>query len=158
MWDSERNGSPEPGLPRERRLRFHRVQPEGLHTGRPSAAVIIDVVVKDVDFPERADRVGDPDLRLSRVTALVAVFSVGAKSGRFEATLNLDQFLGISHAQPHVIDVAARAGPAWNQRQYQRRLGQVELGVVRSDLGRFGAKERAVERNGAVKFRDAERY
>ena len=119
--------------------------------------MIVDVVVKDVDFPERAVRIGDPELRLPRVTALDAFLPLGVEPGGLEAALNLDQLLGVSHAQPDVIEVAAGAGPAGNQRQHERRLRQIELGVVGSDLGRLGAEQHAVERDRAVEIRDVER-
>ena len=119
--------------------------------------MIVDVVVKDVDFPERAVRIGDPELRLPRVAALDAFLPFGVEPGRLEAALNLDQLLGAAHAQPDVIEVAAGAGPAGNQRQHQRRLCQIELGVVGSDLGRLGSEQDAVERDGAVQVRDVER-
>jgi hypothetical protein len=119
--------------------------------------MLVDVVVKDVDFPERAVGIGDPEFRLPRVTAVDALLSLGVKPGGLEATLNLDELLRVSHAQPHVIQVAACAGPARNQRQHERRLCQIELGVVRSDLGRLGAEEHAVERDGAAEVCHAER-
>ena len=56
-----------------------------------------------------------------------------------------------------MIEVAAGAGPAGNQRQHERRLCQIELGVVRSDLCRLGSEQHAVERDGAVEIRDVER-
>ena len=71
--------------------------------------MIVDVVVEDVDFPERAVGIGDPEFRLARVTALDAFLPLGAEPGGLEAMLNLDELLGVSHAQPHVIEVAAGA-------------------------------------------------
>ena len=83
----------------QRRLRLRGVHPEWLHARRRGAAVIVDVVVKDVDFPERAVGIGDPELRLPRVTALDAFLPLGAEPGGLEAALNLDELLGVSHAQ-----------------------------------------------------------
>jgi hypothetical protein len=69
------------------------------------------------------------------------------KPGGLETSLNLDQFLRVSHAQSDVIEVAAGGGAAGNQRQHQRWLSQIELGIVRSELRRLGAEQHAVERD-----------
>jgi hypothetical protein len=77
--------------------------------------VIVEVFVEDVDFPECVIRVGDPELRLPSVTALHALLALGMQSGGFEALLDLDELLAVSHAQSDVIQGAAGSGVSRNQ-------------------------------------------
>ena len=116
--------------------------------GRPHRVALGDhVLVEDVDLPQRLVGVAHPELGLLRVAALDAVLALGVHPGQLEPALDGDQFLAVPHPEPDVVQVPARGRPARNQREHQRRLGDVELGVVVLDLGRLGTEQHPVERN-----------
>jgi hypothetical protein len=119
--------------------------------------VLIDILVEDVDLPERRIRISDPELRLPRVAALDAFLTFGAMAGRLEPLLDLDELLRGADAEPDVIQVAARARLARNERQHERRLGEVELRVVGAHLGRLRAEQRPIEGDRAAEIGHVER-
>ncbi len=104
-----------------------------------------DVLVEDIDLPQRLVRIRDPELGLLGVAALHAVLALGAETGQLEAALDGDQFLGVADAQAGVVQVPVGGRASRNQREHERRLGQVELGVVVLDLGRLDAEQHPVE-------------
>src|SRR5436190_12118113 len=83
---------------------------------RSITPVLLDVLVEDVDLPERPVGIVDPELRLARVTAFDALFALRPHSCRFEAPLHVDELFGGSHAETDMIQMAARLRLARNQR------------------------------------------
>src|SRR5262245_54613285 len=118
--------------------------------------VLVDILVEHVDLPQRAIRIVHPELGLSRVTALDAILALSSEASRLESSLNFDELLRVAHAEAGVIEVSAGCWTCGIQRQHQRRFGEVELGVIGSNLRRFGAKQYAIERDGPLQVRDIE--
>ena len=131
--NARRNRLAQVMFPAPRRDRGARLDLQGLcllRFGGAAIAVIVDVFVKDVDLPQRAVRIADPELGLPRVAALDALFALGLEAGRFEPALDLDQLLGGPDAKPDMVQGAAGRPAARDERQHQRRFGELELGVV----------------------------
>src|SRR5262245_53008885 len=76
-------------LPGARRRRRHHANRQRLDARRRGVPALVDIVVEDVDFPQRAIRIRDPELGLTRVTTLDALLTLGMHAGRFAAMLNL---------------------------------------------------------------------
>src|SRR5262245_44477408 len=97
--------------PDRERLRYcnHRAGRCGRNGAVPT---FVDIFVEDINLPQHPIRVGDPELRLPRITALHSLLALARDACGFEPSLNVYQFIRVSHAQPGMVDVSA--DPAWN--------------------------------------------
>ena len=118
---------------------------------------MVDVLIERVDFPQRLIRVGDPELGLPGVAALHALLAPRVQAGLFEAHLHGDQGGGIGHTEAEVIERSAGTLRRRLQRQHQRRIVQLELGVIGAALGRLAAKQDAIEGDRSLQVGDVER-
>ena len=98
-----------------------------------------------VDFPERAVRIGVPELRLPGVAALDALLPLRGDAGFFQSALHLDERRGIREAEPDVVEGSAGLLRAGIQGEHERRGIDFELGVVVVVLGGLEAEQRAIE-------------
>src|SRR5262249_33757523 len=120
-----------------------------------AVSTFVDIFVEDINLPQHPIRIGDPKLRLPRIAALHSLLALAHDACGFEPSLNIYQFICGSHAQSGVVDVSA--DPAGNQRQNERRSRKLKLGVIFTDLCRFGTEKSAVESDGPVKVACIER-
>src|SRR5665213_3185352 len=59
------------------------------------ALFLLNVVVKNVDFPKSPVRIGDPKFGLAGMTAFHALLTLGRDAGGFQTYLHLDKSFGI---------------------------------------------------------------
>jgi len=142
-------------LTRCRAVGTHAIRQHGFQ--RLSRAPVIEVFLQRVDFPERLIRIGDPEFGLARVTALDPLFALRADAGQLQALLHGDQRGGIRHTEAEMVKRPADRPRRRLQRQYNRRIVQLEFGIIRPLLGRIHTEQNPVERNRAFKVRDVER-
>ena len=140
VGDAGRNRVAKMMLPGAERHRRCRLDLHCFSARRRRLAMVVDVFVEDVDLPQRAIRIGNPELGLARVTALDALLALRRHSGRLQSPLDFDELLGVSHAQARMVEGTACTRTLGYQRQDERRIRQIELGVVGADLGRLGSE------------------
>src|SRR5262249_24987594 len=125
--------------------------------GYVAIAAMFEIFVERVDLPHVAIGIVDPELRLAGVAAFDPFFALGADAGTFEPPLHLNQRRRIGHAEAEMVQVAPRLSLERLQRQHERRIVELKLGIIGSALRRLDAEERTKKLDRLVEVADVER-
>src|SRR5262245_40855819 len=67
-------------------------------------AMVVDILVYNVDVSQRAIGIGDPELCLASVAALDAVLPLSWHSRSLQPLLDRDELFSTSHAQARMVE------------------------------------------------------
>src|SRR5579875_2115174 len=112
---------------------------------RLTGAPVIDVSLERIDLPQSLVGVHNPELGLPSIATFNSLLALGANARLFQTHLHSDQGSRIGHAESKMVEHSASAAWSWLQRQYQRRIVQLKLGVIGPVLGRLAAEQDSIE-------------
>src|SRR5262249_32869356 len=88
------------------------------------------------------------------VTALYSLLALSPDARGFQSALYRHESFSVAETETRVIKGATGGHARRLQRQHQRRIVQLELGVIGPPLGRSHAEQHGVERYRPVQVRD----